>query len=97
MTAMSKDKPCIGNRPCALSHAHGVERRDDACRGDGSGLASRMRDGAHHRADNRRALELVIAVGPDRHQPANVVVNPLFSLHQATSLEAYLPGRAVAD
>src|SRR6266550_6984760 len=59
--------------------------------------APRMRNSANNRADDGRALKQVVAVGPDRHEPADVVIDPFFSIHDPDTLEPDLPGRAIAD
>src|SRR6185369_12241212 len=68
---------------------HGVPGRDHAGRIDrrratalrrGAG----MRNGAHDRADHRG--HLLHAVGPGRHQPALIVVNPLLAVDDALAL-----------
>ncbi len=53
---------------------HCVERGDDA-RGMNRPLTSGMRNRSHNGTDNRRALQRVGAVGPDRDEPADVVID----------------------
>src|SRR5258706_6489271 len=94
--AGNRDVKGRGQHLESLPNSHSVERSDDAC-GMNCAVTSRMRNGAHNRADNRRALQQVIAVGPHRDEPADIVVDPLFSIHDTDALESNLPGRAVTD
>src|SRR5438105_3600017 len=55
-----------------------------------------MRNGARYRADDSSTIFFRIAVGPYRHQPADIVVHPFLTAHDALALEAHLHGRAVS-
>ena len=39
----------------------------------------------------------VVAVGPNRNEPTDVVVYPFFAVYDPAALEPYLCGRAIAD
>src|SRR6185436_15675692 len=74
--------------------ADSVKRCDDT--GRGYAAIRRMRHGANNRADYRGPLQIRIAVWPDRHEPANVIINPLFARYQSPALKANLHRRTIA-